>query len=128
MFFHLSKEDCLNVDTIRAGVNITRDIQSMNTLFEDLEQEDGSIHKMPYGLVNHTDQLLQSGVLNTSPPCTNAILFLIGQSRSQATTTGFWRMLVLISKNRSRIRHVLSQQLQEKIGSDCFTIGMSGSW
>ena len=44
---HHSKEDCLDIEFIQNGINITRDITSLHAIFNDLEQEDGSLLKQP---------------------------------------------------------------------------------
>ena len=42
---HLSKEDCLDEEVISNGVDITRDIDSLHNVFNELVGEDGSIRK-----------------------------------------------------------------------------------
>lgn len=42
---HHSKEDCLDIEFIQNGISITREIKSLHAIFNDFEQEDGSILK-----------------------------------------------------------------------------------
>ena len=41
----LSKEECLNPEQIEKGFEITREIESLHTIFADLGQDDGSVLK-----------------------------------------------------------------------------------
>ena len=41
----VSKQQCLDVDVIKAGFTIDRDVETLHKVFEDLQQEDGSVLK-----------------------------------------------------------------------------------
>ena len=62
----LSKEDCLDIDTIKDGISITRDIDTLHSIFDHLEQEDGSICK------NDGDYPTRTGLTNR-PIATNPV-------------------------------------------------------
>ena len=42
---HHSKEDCLDIEFVKNGITITREVKSLHAIFSDLEQEDGSVLK-----------------------------------------------------------------------------------
>ena len=64
---HISKEDCLDIDIIKNGISITREIQSLHAIFNELEQEDGSLLK------RRNDYSVRAGV-TARPIATNQVV------------------------------------------------------
>lgn len=63
---NILKEESLNIDTIKSGINITRYITSLHALFDELVEEDGTIYKA------HNDYATRAG-LTQRPIATNQV-------------------------------------------------------
>ena len=64
---HSSKEECINLEKIKTGFDITRDINDLHNIFNELVQEDGNILKCK------NDYAVRQGLTN-KPIATNEVI------------------------------------------------------